>query len=202
MEKRHLIFELLTVLADMYRKDMSEGEFKVWGMVLDRYEHEEISQAFSLYLAQESRFPTPADIVSRINGDAEGKALDALIKVEKAMELHGSYRTVIFDDPIIHFVIDELGGWIKSCRVSEGEFTWWKKDFRERYKHHLKYQVNPLEVPPLIGIFDSHNLPKGSPAQIPVFIGNKDKCLEIMNQSKFFPSIQTSRVSLESALKR
>lgn len=196
MEKRHLIFELLTVLADMYRKDMSEGEFKVWGMVLERYDQEEISKAFSLYLAEESRFPTPADIVSRISGDAEGKALDALIRVEKAQAAHGSYLTVIFDDPIIHFVIDELGGWIKSCRLTEYEFTWWKKDFRERYKHHLKYSGDLKNVPPLLGIFDEKNLPGGHPGQTPVLLGDKDKCLEIMNQSKFFPSLQTSRASL------
>jgi hypothetical protein len=27
----------------------------------------------------------------------------------------GAYQSVVFDDPLIHLVLEDLGGWIKIC---------------------------------------------------------------------------------------
>lgn len=97
------------------------------------------------------------------------------MKVEKAMDEHGAYATVVFDDPAIHATIQSLGGWVKACRQTEYEFTWWKKDFRERYQM-IEQRGLPPDVPlKLFGIFDQTNLPMGRPPQTPQMIGDPGK---------------------------
>jgi hypothetical protein len=123
------------------------------------------------------RMPKISNIVDILRGTGSDRALAALMKVEKAMEEHGGYATVVFDDPVIHATIQSLGGWIKACRQTEYEFTWWKKDFRERYEHFDQMGLSP-EVPlRLAGIFDETNLPLGKKPQDPKVLGDYEKAI-------------------------
>lgn len=151
--------------------------FKLWLGVLENYPFEEIQNAFNRYLQTESRMPLPADILKILRGSEDDLSLAALIKVEKAMSRHGSYATVVFDDPIIHAVVDELGGWIKCCHGTDKELTWWEKNFRERYRHHLRCGIPRDVTPKLLGILDETNLPHGATPQKPVVIGDYEKAI-------------------------
>lgn len=169
--------KVMQPVSELYGKNLISEVLNLWFGLLNSYSIESIQNAFSLYLQTEARMPLPADILKILRGSEEDLALAALIKVEKAMSRHGSYATVVFDDPIIHAVIDELGGWIKCCHVTEKELTWWEKDFRERYRHHLRRGI-PLDVSPkLLGILDETNLPHGETPQKPVVIGDYEKAI-------------------------
>lgn len=171
--------KVMQPVSELYGKNLTSEVLNLWFGLLNSYSIEDIQNAFSLYLQTESRMPLPADILKILRGSEEDRALAALIKVEEAMERHGGYATVVFDDPIIHAVISELGGWSRSCRQTEKDFTWWEKDFRERYRHHLRYGSGiPTDVPPrLLGILDEKNLPLGEQPQKPTVIGDYEKAI-------------------------
>lgn len=178
---KNVITSSLLMMRELYpsSRPISDVTIGAWMATdLRLFDPESVSRAFACWInAGDSRMPTPVEILKILRGSEEDLALAALIKVEKAMSRHGSYATVVFDDPIIHAVIDELGGWIKCCHVTEKELTWWEKDFRERYRHHLRRGI-PLDVSPkLLGILDETNLPHGETPQKPVVIGDYEKAI-------------------------
>ena len=169
--------KVMQPVSELYGKNLTSEGLNLWFGLLNSYSIESIQNAFSLYLQTESRMPLPADILKIIRGSEEDLALVALIKVEKAMSRYGSYATVVFDDPIVHAVIDGLGGWIKCCHVTDRELTWWKRDFRERYRHHLSCGIPSDVSPKLLGILDETNLPHGETPQKPAVIGDYEKAI-------------------------
>ena len=173
----HDFAKIMQPVSELYGKNLTPEALNLWFGLLKEYSIEEIQNAFSWYIQTESRMPLPADILKILRGSEEDLALAALIKVETAMSRHGSYATVVFDDPVIHAVIDELGGWIRCCHVTESEFPWWKREFRERYKHHARYGLPPRLPATLMGIIDERNLPLGKQPQKPVVIGNYETAI-------------------------
>ena len=169
--------KLLFMTADYYKETLSEGDINLWLRDLSPFSFDDILSAFGKWRQSSDRMPKISNIVEIIRGSEEDLALAALIKVENAMSRYGSYATVVFDDPIIHAVIPELGGWVRTCRLSENEFTWWKKDFRERYQHHLRYGTLTNLPPKLLGIFDEKNLLFGEKPQKPKVVGNYEKAI-------------------------
>ena len=170
--------KILEPVSELFSRPMTPEILNLWFGLLGQYSPEEIRSAFSRFIQTESRMPLPADILKIIRGSEEDRALEALMKVEKAMDEHGAYATVVFDDPAIHVTIQSLGGWVKACRQTEYEFTWWKKDFRERYQM-IEQRGLPPDVPlKLFGIFDQTNLPMGRPPQTPQMIGDPGKIRE------------------------
>lgn len=163
--------------ADYYKETLSEGDINLWLRDLSPFSFDDILSAFGKWRQSSDRMPKISNIVEIIRGSEEDLALAALIKVESAMSRYGSYATVVFDDPIIHAVIPELGGWVRTCRLSENEFTWWKKDFRERYQHHLRYGTLTNLPPKLLGIYDEKNLLFGEKPQKPKVVGNYEKAI-------------------------
>lgn len=169
--------KLLFMTSDYYKETLSEGDINLWLRDLSPFSFDDILSAFGKWRQSSDRMPKISNIVEIIRGSEEDLALAALIKVENAMSRYGSYATVVFDDPIIHAVIPELGGWVRTCRLSENEFTWWKKDFRERYQHHLRYGTLTNLPPKLLGIFDEKNLLFGEKPQKPKVVGNYEKAI-------------------------
>ena len=169
--------KILEPVSELFSKPMTPEILNLWFGLLSPYSADEIRNAFSRFIQTESRMPLPADILGILRGAGEDRALAALMKVEKAMQDHGGYATVVFDDPIIHGVIEGLGGWIRACRQTENEFTWWKKDFRERYEHCDRYGLPPDLPVRLSGIFDQTNLPLGEKSQEPKVVGDYEKAI-------------------------
>ena len=177
MSSKSELTKWLFMASDYYREKLSEGVINLWLTALSEFSIDDVSSAFGKWIESSDRMPKISNIVEIIRGSKEDRALAALIKVEKAMSRYGSYATVVFDDPIIHAVIDGLGGWIKCCRVTDRELTWWEKDFRERYRHHLSCGIPSDVSPKLLGILDETNLPHGAIPQKPVVIGDYEKAI-------------------------
>lgn len=177
MSSKSELTKWLFMASDYYREKLSEGVINLWLTALSEFSIDDVSSAFGKWIGSSDRMPKISNIVEIIKGSEEDRALAALIKVEKAMSRHGSYATVVFDDPIIHAVIDGLGGWIKCCRVTDRELTWWEKDFRERYRHHLSCGIPSDVSPKLLGILDETNLPHGATPQKPAVIGDYEKAI-------------------------
>lgn len=182
MSEAEALVSMLDTAGKIFRTQITKEEFKFWILSLDSYPFEDVRRAIIRYSHEGKRMPIPSEIIEMIDGSKDDQALSALMKVEYAMNKHSGYDTVIFDDPIIHAVIIELGGWIRLSRLSENELIWWKKDFKERYQHHLRMGIQQ-EIPlKLLGIFDQTNIPLGLDPRKPAIVGDRQKALDWVNK--------------------
>ena len=77
-----------------------------------------------------STFPLPGEIAAALNCD---KGLEAWLSARKIVRRHGAGMSVIFPDPVIHSVIEAMGGWQKFCWIPETDLTWKQKEFERLY---------------------------------------------------------------------
>lgn len=191
-------YELFTGIAEMYGKDPSPAVYEIWFNSLNRFEYDEISKAFSIYIQNPDSgkfMPKPADVIKIIEGSGIDSAFIAWSKVEKAIRMVGQYESVVFDDPIIHRVIQDMGGWIRLCGSKENDLPFVANEFRRRYQGFKSQGQIPEYPPKLIGVHEGENRVKGFIDFIhePTFIGNpKIARLTLLNGSDR-PSLQITQ---------
>ena len=115
---------LLKLLGDVYRYAITEELGDAFWQIFKKYDLKEIEQAIYYHMSTPSgqqhdcaRMPQPGDIIAWIEGTPEAKALAAWSKVEKTIRRIGRYDSVMFDDPVIHQVIYDMGGWTNLCNT-------------------------------------------------------------------------------------
>jgi hypothetical protein len=158
--------ELLYQLGKDYGKEISESSSENYWNTWKCFEWADVKKAVEKHLGDPDTakfMPKPGDIVRWIVGSSETRALQAWSKVTSAISRVGSYESVIFDDLIIHSVIDVLGGWIKLCQSKTDNFPFIARDFQ---KHYIAFLNNP---PPE---FPTQLLGR-MPSEQPVLIGHK-----------------------------
>lgn len=152
---------------------------KVWFEALSDFNIEEVTKAVQRYIKSPdygSFKPKPADVIRMIEGTSIDKSFAAWSKVEKGARRVGSYQTVVFDDPIIHRVIEDMGGWVAICQVSEKELPFVSKEFCTRYKGFSSRQEIPAHCTRLYGLIDAQNAANGYHGEsTPVMIGDVAK---------------------------
>jgi hypothetical protein len=127
-----------------------------------------------------STFPVPGEISEAIGGDVGSAAIIALDKAEKAAATHGSYKSVQFDDPVIHMVITAMGGWYKfCCPAAYGDpqdWHWKAKEFKSIYETFSRRQTADCPTV-LYGLSDTNNGASGAQGlgRLPVQIGDQKK---------------------------
>lgn len=152
---------------------------RVWFEALSDLSIEEVGKAVSAYLKSPdfgTYKPKPADIIKMIQGTSLDKSFQAWSKVESAARRVGSYQTVVFDDPIIHRVIEDMGGWVDLCQKNESELPFVAKEFTARYKGFSVRGEMPVHPTRLYGLTDRVNSSDGYTEDVdPVLIGDHDK---------------------------
>lgn len=159
-DDRKPFVELLTAAMDVYGKDMSKSLMYVWWSALERFDYAAVRGAFSAWMQNpdSGQFaPKPADIIRMIEGTTGDKAMLAWSKVDKAVRILGHYQSVAFDDPIIHCVIDDMGGWISLASTpTDKDLEFRGKEFVTRYRAYALRGVD--EYPAyLVGESESTN---------------------------------------------
>jgi hypothetical protein len=192
-----IFVQLLIRTAEGYGKKLSEISLDEYWQTLKRYEFSIIAAAIQKlkYTAINTSFmPTVADVVQSIEGNVETKALRAWYKVEKAVSAIGCYESVVFDDPIIHAVITDLGGWIKLCAQPENQFNFIKHSFTKLYSGHL--QQGSLHYPQkLIGVCEQVNAMHGYAAKSPLMIGDETLALRVYQAGNIQPCLSIKRLT-------
>ena len=96
-------------------------------------------------------------------------------KAYKAICSYGRRNSVVFDDPTIHAVIADMGGWIEFAGMSEEEMPFRAREFEKRYRSYLITGVSKCETV-MIGMDDAQNMRAGFQREpMPFLIGEKDK---------------------------
>jgi len=115
--------KMLEVIFDSYQRDLSEGVLELWWTLMQPYDAPAVRDAFNRHCVNPDNgqfCPKPADVVKLIGGGTMDGALIAWSKVDRAMRTIGPYETVVFDDPIIHAVLSDMGGWIELGKRTDG----------------------------------------------------------------------------------
>jgi len=168
-------------LQALYEKPVTPLLLDVWFAALSAYPLADISSALSRHVIDpdHGQFPPkPADVVRLIDGGGDGKALAAWSKVDKALRHVGGWRSVCFDDPLIHACIADMGGWITLCETKTDELPFRQQEFAKRYRALMLAPARAYP-PRLIGRAEAGNALNGYPVEPPLLLGDPHKAARV-----------------------
>jgi len=172
-----------SILMEVYGVSYSEATIEIYYRILKDLDGKEFEKAVHTILSERPfpTFPKPAELLSAIATKNEEKAVLAADNLRKAVSMHGSYKTVIFDDPVIHIVLERhFGGWIKFCEMTiEDMEKFFKFEFEKLYKAYASQKNIEIKTK-LIGKHDAQNEDK-SPDEVgryDRYIGDKEKAVK------------------------
>ena len=177
--------KMLTAVGELDGKKVSLILLSLYWSALERFNFADIRQAIAHHVNNPDVgqfMPKPADIVRFLEGNSEAKALQAWSKVESAIRRLGSYGSVAFDDPIIHVVILEMGGWPTLCSTLAEKMPFRTAEFMKRYQ---RYMITKLTHFPkyLVGTFEQSNQCCGYQNDtIPALVGDAHLALSVISE--------------------
>ncbi len=173
---------LMAGIGELYAKTISAQLIDIYWQVLKSYEIQDVQLAFHSHIQNPDcgqYFPKPADVLRFIEGSGETKALQAWAVVEKAIYLVGKYQSLAFDDPLIHAVLEDMGGWVQLCAITLEDMPFRANEFQKRYMGFV--QRRPNRYPPyLLGITEFENSKNGYEVKAPLLIGNAQKAAQVI----------------------
>ena len=107
--------ETIVAVGEQYSKSLSEGVKMLYWQGLIDYDLKAVQQALYRHIRNPDNgqfMPKVADVIKMLQGSTQDSALIAWSKVEKAIRTVGTQVSVAFDDPIIHRVLQDMGGWL------------------------------------------------------------------------------------------
>lgn len=174
--------ELLTALSLSYGQSLNEFAIERYWQTLEPFEFAEVKKALYACTTQNPDkghfMPQATEVLRYIQGSTETQALQAWNQVLKIIKSIGSYDSLIFDDPILHRVIDDLGGWVCLCETTLDELKFKGNEFKKLYAAYVLHP--PAEYPKkLRGRLAWQNSLQGFDEPTPVLIGDKDKAHQV-----------------------
>ena len=161
----------LLILAEVYNRKLSLLLLHTYWDCLKKYSFSVFETILWNFLNNpdyaKKGFPSPAEWIKAIEGDVNSRSLVAWTEIIKTIRHVGHYESVIFNDPLIHLVIKEMGGWIFLCQQSERELIFLQKEFERRYQNY--YAINKSTILPayLTGEIERQNRIHGFTEDIP-----------------------------------
>lgn len=175
---------LMAQASETYAKPLTEGGLTLWWTLMRDHTIDDVERAMHAHMLDPERgrfLPVPADLVRIIEGSGGDRAALAWTKVREAIRSIGPYRSVVFDDPVIHAVIEDMGGWIRMGDMSTEEAPFRGKEFSDRYKAYAMRRQAPQHPPMLCGEHDLANRVKFPGAvNPPVLVGDVQRARAIL----------------------
>lgn len=169
----------LMALGELFDKSITDSLIDIYYDCLKKYNIDDYIRASSQLALTCKFFPKPAEYLELLEGNQTDKANLALIQLEKAIEKHGYYSTIVFPDKIIHAAVDAMGGWMEICKMTVDDWKYKRKEFINIYNTLSK---RPIASYPekLIGFHEQNNRQGGflSHVPTPIMIGEGKKLLE------------------------
>jgi hypothetical protein len=188
---------LLTGVHDFYGKDASTFALSVWWEAMLPYDFDAVKDALNRHCVNPDTgqfMPKPADVAKMLSGSTVDSAMVAWSKVDRAIREVGTYRSIAFDDPLIHRVLTDMGGWVQIGAKSGDEWPFVRNEFVTRYRGYRMRSEIPVCVPVLIGICEATNNRAGFASDSPVLVGNPSRALEVMRCGSSAPLLQVTQV--------
>lgn len=208
-EDRKEFAEQWTAARETYDKTVSTAGLVIAFDALDRFEIKDIRKAITLHLNDtvNGRFPiTPPHIVAHIEGASEERAAVAWKKLSSAVTEIGGYRDVVFDDPAIHAIVDNEGGWLRMCSMDDTDFKYLQHRFTKLYTALVSKRI--FSYPRLLkGIENSSNAgktyPDGSPYEAipPSVVGDQDQARLVFQKGDKKENLITHSADIQTLAK-
>jgi len=165
-------------IAEYYDKNITGEVIALYWNALNSYSYDEIQTAVQKHMndPDEGQFmPKIAHINKYLVGSKDTRAMLAWSKVEKAVREVGPYASVCFDEAIIHKTLQDMGGWINLCNMTDRDLPFKANEFRTRYQGYAK-DGGVKDYPKLLtGISDAHNAKEGFDRREVRAIGDQSK---------------------------
>lgn len=202
MDKQHRaqFTALLEAIMTEYGREVGTPTFHLWWNTLERFDYEAVRRALTTWIQNpdSGQFaPKPADVIRMIEGTTGDRALMAWSNVEKAVRIVGHYQSVAFDDPIIHRVIDDMGGWIRLASTDTNkELEFRGKEFVKRYRAFAMVGGTDEYPAYLVGATEATNHNQGYKVENQLrIIGDPEKAALVYQQGGTGPTLKISSVS-------
>ena len=164
--------EGIVLIETITGKAFSEPQLNAYRTLLNDIPDELFVQGINAMLRERvfSNLPMPAEIRKFCLGTREDdlniRISQAKNKLVGALESVGTYTTVVFDDPIIHLIVRDLGGWIKLGKMDREDYEKFLTfEFPKLYKGYAIRKNTDIPVM-LKGISEDKTVK---------YIGNKEK---------------------------
>lgn len=174
-------------VCELYAKESTDTLKAVYWEMLKHFEYDAVANAFTRHSLNPDTgqfMPKPADIVKMIEGASDDRSMKAWTKVEKAIRLVGPWESVVFDDANIHAVLDEMGGWINICSVTDDELPFRAKEFQTRYRAYAQRGKAQNFSRRLVGYFEHGNSTSGHEVKPPILLGDQRQALLVYQSGK------------------
>lgn len=126
-------------------------------------------------------FPKPVELRKIALGSTEDIAEVEATKAINAIARVGSYRSVVFDNPVTQAVIERsFGGWPKFCEMLESERKWRHKEFVSAYKAFAAQGVQHFGTLHGIAAISNNAHAPNAPEERPAIVGNPQKAVQVM----------------------
>ena len=178
--------QFVALIGDVYafyRQDFSRFAAGVWLQAMQPFDFRAVADALNKHCVNPDNgqfMPKPADIVKMLQGSTQDAGLVAWSKVDAAIRMRGTYVSVVFDDPIIHRVILEMGGWVQIGGKNETDMPFLKNEFVNRYRGYKMRNEVPEYPSVLIGMAEAQNSRQGFECAPPVLIGGAEKAKQVL----------------------
>jgi hypothetical protein len=174
---------LMASLGSLYGKPMDKPLVEMYWGALQQFGLPEVKRALQAHIHHPDTgqyMPKPADVVRHLQGSSRTQALQAWSAVVQAVRQVGGYSSVVFDDPVIHAVITDMGGWLNLCAMTVDELPFRGHDFTARYAGYVGHP--PAQYPHMLtGRLAYQNGIYGL-SEPPIFLGNREKAAQIYQQ--------------------
>ena len=173
--------KLMVGLAEYYTKPLTEVVLGIYWQALRHHDLAAVRDAIHRHIRNPDNgqwMPKVADIERLISGSTEIAAFIAWTKVEQAVNSVSSWRDLVFDDPLIHRVLSDMGGWILLGEKPEKDWPFVEREFVTRYRGYATRGTTPDYLPVLPGrLAYKTSSYKQEP---PVLFGQQAQCQAVM----------------------
>lgn len=186
-DDRQRFAHLLTDVLGFYGQTPSVFALDVWWRACKPFEFEVVQRALSRHATDPERgqfAPKPGDLIRHLQGTPTDRAARAWSITLDACSRVGAYCDVVFDDPIVHAVIDDMGGWPALCRTETDRLSYTQHRFTEAYRAYI-HRDDLREWPAkLCGDRspDEIYLQRGLPPPKPVLVGDAAKARAVLQK--------------------
>jgi hypothetical protein len=198
LEDEEKFVTLITGIADYYRFELSMTSIGLYWEGLRQYDYKAIERALWQHVQNPDSgqfMPKIADVTKVLQGRTEDQAQLAWSKAEGAVRQIGPWADVAFDDPVIHRVLADMGGWVRVCSHEDQNWPFVAKEFITRYRGFKIAGAVPDYPRYLLGAATTHNQAKQLGGPCVRLVGNAALARQVIEggQAAVPPKIAASR---------
>lgn len=190
--------EMLRAIFAIYGKDYTPALLSIWWAALERFDIADVRRALNAHVASPKNgqfLPKPADVIRHISGDPQTKSLLAWSKVLQAIKSVGCGRTVVFDDPMIHAAIQNMGGWHEFTRLTQDEEPFKAREFQKQYEAAIEHPPKTYPAK-LLGNYEISNIAHGyEHTEAPMLVGDPKAAQLVLEKGGEKSSLQITQAN-------